>query len=81
MKLYSPWAFVDASNSKPLSPRLDTLEGKTIGLFSHFKGHSPLMLQVLSDILSKKYPDIHFKALQYKKDTSEVYKEDRKSVV
>lgn len=77
MKLYSPWAFVDASNSKPLSPRLDTLEGKTIGLFSHFKGHSPLMLQVLSDILSKKYPDIHFKALQYKKDTSEVYKDEQ----
>ncbi|MCD8152982.1 MAG: hypothetical protein LUD71_07980 [Clostridiales bacterium] len=75
MKLYSPWATVNAQGAKPLSPRLDTMENKTIGLLAHFKGHSPLMLEVLSELLKEKYPTLKFKALQYKRDTSEIYKD------
>ena len=41
----SPWAEVDVSGVRGLCPRLDTLEGKTIGMFSHFKGHSPYILR------------------------------------
>lgn len=29
----SPWAEVDASAMRAISPRLDSLEGKTIGMF------------------------------------------------
>ena len=75
MKIYSPWAEVDVSGAKPLSPRLDTLEGKTIGLFAHFKGHSPLMLEVMAELLRQRYPSLTFKPLQYKRDTSEVRKD------
>ena len=75
MKLYSPWAEVDVSGAKPLSPRLDTLDGKTIGLFAHFKGHSPVMLDVMAQLLQEKYPNTKFKPLQYKRDTSEIRKD------
>lgn len=75
MKLYSPWAEIDVSDARPLSPRLNTLNGKTIGLFSHFKGHSPVMLEVLAQMLKEKYPNTIFKPLQYKKDTSEIRKD------
>lgn len=81
MKIYSPWAEVSAEGAKPLSPRLDSLEHKTIGLLAHFKGHSPLMLQVLSELLQEKYPNIKFKALQYKKDTAEIYKDPEMDAV
>ena len=49
MKIYSPWAEIDNSGAIALAPRLDTLEGKTIGLYAHFKEHSPIMLKVVAD--------------------------------
>ena len=73
MKLYSPWAEVDGSNAVVLSPRLDTLDGKTIGLYAHFKGHSPVMLQILSELLAEQYPNTKFKAIQLKRDTMEAF--------
>ena len=74
MKLYSPWAEVDAANAIPLNPRLDTLEGKTIGLYAHFKGHSPVMLEILSELLKERFPTTKFKAIQIKRDTMEAFK-------
>lgn len=38
MKALSPWAEVDYEDAKGLTPRVDTLDGKRIGLFAHFKG-------------------------------------------
>ena len=74
MKLYSPWAEVDSANAIPLNPRLDTLEGKTIGLYAHFKGHSPVMLEILSELLQERFPTTKFKAIQIKRDTMEAFK-------
>lgn len=74
MKLYSPWAEVDGSNAVALNPRLDTLDGKTIGLYAHFKGHSPVMLEILAELLSQRYPTTKFKAIQLKRDTMEAFK-------
>ena len=74
MKIYSPWAEVDSSAPVLLNPRLDTLEGKTIGLYAHFKGHSPLMLQILSELLQERFPTTKFKAIQLKRDTKEAFK-------
>lgn len=34
----SPWAEVSSTQVCALNPRLDTLNGRTIGMFSHFKG-------------------------------------------
>lgn len=74
MKLYSPWAEVNGSNPVVLNPRLDTLEGKTIGLYAHFKGHSPVMLEILSQVLAERYPTTKFKTIQLKRDTMEAFK-------
>ena len=74
MKLYSPWAEVDGTNPVLLNPRLDTLEGKTIGLYAHFKGHSPVMLEILAQLLSERFPTATFKAIQLKRDTKEAFK-------
>ena len=41
----SPWAEVSSTQVCALNPRLDTLNGRTIGMFSHFKGHSPYILR------------------------------------
>ena len=68
----SPWAEVDYADAKGLTPRLDTLEGKTIGLFAHFKGHSFLILKEIENELAKRYPTARFTTLQYPKDTSEI---------
>lgn len=68
----SPWAEVDASAARGLNKRLDTLEGKTIGMFSHFKGHSPYILREVEKELRKKYENISFSYFQYPRDTSEL---------
>ena len=34
MKALSPWAEVDYEDAKGLTPRVDTLDGKRIGLFA-----------------------------------------------
>ena len=71
MKIYSPWAEVDNEGAIALNPRLDTLEGKTIGLYAHFKAHSPVMLQVVADLLHERFPTTKFKSIQIKVDTAE----------
>ncbi len=71
MKIYSPWAELDNEGAIALNPRLDTLEGKTIGLYAHFKGHSPIMLQCVADLLHERYPTTKFKSIQLKIDTAE----------
>lgn len=38
MKALSPWAEVDYEDAKGLTPRVDTLDGKRIGLFATSKG-------------------------------------------
>lgn len=68
----SPWGEVDTSGAIGLRPRLDTLNGKTIGMFSHFKGHSPIILKEVEREILKQYPEAKFTYLMYPKDTAEI---------
>lgn len=68
----SPWAEVSSTQVCALNPRLDTLNGRTIGMFSHFKGHSPYILREVEKEILKKYPEARFSYLQYPKDTREI---------
>ncbi len=68
----SPWAASDASAPMGLSPRLDTLAGKTIGLYAHFKGHALKILDEVEKELLKLYPDLKFKRFQYIKEITEI---------
>ena len=72
LKALSPWAEVDYEDARGLNPRVDTLDGKCIGLFAHFKGHSFLILDEIQKELAKRYPTATFTVLQYPKDTSEI---------
>lgn len=68
----SPWAASEAQQPRPLSPRLDTLAGKTIGLYAHFKGHALKILDEVEAALRARYPDIKFKRYQYLKEITEI---------
>jgi hypothetical protein len=68
----SPWGEVDSSGRKGLSPRVDTLDGKTVGLFAHFKEHAPLMLAEIGRMLKREFPGAEFLPIQYTADTKEI---------
>lgn len=59
-QVLSPWADADPVPLKSLSPRLDNLNGKKIGLFHHTK---PAGAPILADVERKlrgKYPTAEF---------------------
>lgn len=68
----SPWGEIDNADCGALSPRLDSLEGKTIGMFAKFKHHDPVILKEVSRQLGERVPSLKFEFLQYPKDTSEI---------
>lgn len=68
----SPWAVSEAQQPRGLSPRLDTLSGKTIGLYAHFKGHAIKILEEISSEIRKIYPDVTFTHFQYLKEITEI---------
>jgi hypothetical protein len=56
-KVLHPWADVDPITSRGISPRLNTLAGRKIGLFANFKRASrPIVLEV-EKRLKVMYPD------------------------
>ena len=76
-EVLSPWAEVDRSVSAVMRPRIKDLKGKTIGLFSHFKEHSPLILKEVERQLKKKFPSAKFSHYQYVRDTTEIINDDK----
>lgn len=68
----SPWAASQAQNPQGLSPRLDTLAGKTIGLYAHFKGHAIKILDEVAKELSGRFPEMKFTHFQYIKEITEL---------
>lgn len=65
----SPWAEVDASGLAGLSPRLDTLDGRTIGMFGDIMDLSVYMLRAVEAEWRKVYPQAKFTYLQYHRET------------
>jgi len=55
-EVLSPWAEADPMPLKGLSPRLDKLDGKKIGLLCNNKRASPLILNVTEKLLKQKFP-------------------------
>jgi hypothetical protein len=56
----SPWADVDPRPLTGISPRLDNLSGKKIGLFANYKRAAMPIARSLQDKFQKKYPDSEF---------------------
>ena len=76
----SPWATSEARTPIGLSERLDTLSGKKIGLYAHFKGHAIKILDVVAHELKKQYQDLEFTHFQYTKDITEIIDDEEWSV-
>jgi hypothetical protein len=57
-EVLSPWAEADPIPLKGLSPRLDTMDGKKIGLLCNNKRAAPLILDVTEKLLKERYPSV-----------------------
>jgi len=57
-EVLSPWAEADPIPLKGLSPRLDKLDGKKIGLLCNNKRAAPLILDVTEKLLKERYPSV-----------------------
>ena len=55
-EVLSPWAEADPIPLKGLSPRLDKLDGKKIGLLCNNKRAAPLILDVTEKLIKEKFP-------------------------
>ena len=56
-EVLSPWAETDPKPLKGISPRLDTLSGKKIGLFANYKRAALPIAESLQKRLRSMYPD------------------------
>ncbi len=55
-EVLSPWAEADPVPLHGLSPRLDTLDGKKIGLLINNKRAAPVILETAEKIIREQYP-------------------------
>jgi hypothetical protein len=55
-EVLSPWAEADPVPLKGLSPRLDKLDGRKIGLLCNSKRAAPLILDVTEKLIKEKFP-------------------------
>ncbi len=58
LEVLSPWAEVDPMPVRGISPRVDTLAGKKVGLFANFKRAARPMAAAIEKRLKARYPDI-----------------------
>ena len=56
-RVLSPWAEADPITPRGISPRLDSLAGKRIGLFANFKRASRPIVTEVGKRLKSTYPD------------------------
>jgi len=56
-EVMSPWAEADPIPLKSISPRLTSLDNKTIGLFRNFKQAAKPYADVMEAILKERYPN------------------------
>lgn len=57
-EVLSPWAEADPVPARGITRRLETLEGRTIGLFANGKRAAVPMLEALERELKAKYPTL-----------------------
>ncbi len=68
----SPWAASDHLVKQPICSRLNTLAGKTLGLYASFKEYHPFFMQELQRQLSALLPDTAFCHFTYIIDATEI---------
>ena len=74
----SPWADIDPKALKGITPRLDTLEGKTIGLLRNSKRAAQPILDLVQNKLKGDYPTIQFTEFANLKPNETITAQDAK---
>ena len=59
-EVLSPWGEADPKQLRGISPRLDDLSGKKIGLFANYKRAAVPIALALKEQLESKYPNSEF---------------------
>ena len=77
-EVLSPWAEADPIPLKGLSPRLENLAGKKIGLLCNNKRAAPLILDVAEKILKERYPNVEVSTLNARTFSVSALERDRK---
>jgi hypothetical protein len=75
-EVLSPWAEVELPPVKGLCSRVADFSGKTIGLFSFFKWHGPIIMKEVELKLKEKFPKAKFSHFHYPVEDVEVMKDD-----
>ncbi|MCD7749240.1 MAG: hypothetical protein LUH42_04210 [Oscillospiraceae bacterium] len=75
LQALSPWSEVDTSALKGLNERLDTLEGKTVGMFGDFMILATYMLKSVEKELAARYKNVRFSYIQYNTETTMIEKD------
>ena len=63
-EVLTPWAEIDPPPFREISPRLDTVAGKKIGLFANIKRAARPMLDEVEKKLKARFPDIQTSVFQ-----------------
>ena len=71
-KALSPWAHISETEFRGICPRLTDLNGKTVGLYAHFKWSAPLFNHEIEKVIRTRYPKAKFSYFQYTRDTAEL---------
>lgn len=77
-EVISPWAEADPTPFRGISPRIEGLAGKRIGLFRNTKRAASPILQVVGRRLREKFPTIEITEFANPKPNEVIIEEDLK---
>ena len=77
-EVLSPWAEAESVPLRGLSPRLDDLAGKKLGLLCNNKRAAPVILDVTEKILKERYPDAEISMFHARTFSVSALEQDRK---
>ena len=64
-EVLNPWVEADLRSLRGISPRIENLDGKKIGLFCNYKRAAPLIMSVVQNQLGERFPTAHFSEFQF----------------
>ncbi len=77
-EVLSPWAEADPVSPKGIMPRLDSLDGKRIGLLRNSKRAAAPLMKVIEKKLKGRYPTLEFDEFANMKPNERLIDQDKK---
>ena len=77
-EVLSPWAEAEPIPPKGLSPRLEDLAGKKLGLLCNNKRAAPIIVDAAEKILKERYPDVEISTFHARTFSVSALERDRK---